>query len=91
MKVLVLIGSYFQNGNSEDGGSFLFNVWLIGMFVVINEMKMIKKKIIKGFESESCVRRKCFLFWRLGVIRWIIKILLIRVLIWFMVIRSVEI
>lgn len=66
----------------------MFNVWLIGMFAATNEMKTTKKKITKGFESESCVRRKRSLLWRLGAISWTIKILSIRAPTWSMVIRS---
>lgn len=35
----------------------MFNVWLIGMFAATNEMKTTKKKITKGFESESCQKK----------------------------------
>lgn len=53
MKALALIGSCFQNENSEECGSFLFYVWLIGMSAATNEMTKTttKRKITKGFES----------------------------------------
>lgn len=50
--------------------------------------KTTKKKITKGFGSESSVRRKRSLLLRLGAIRWTIKVLSIRLLTWSMIIRG---
>ena len=66
----------------------MFYVLLTGMSAATNETKKTtKKKLQKGL-SESSVRRKCSLLWRLGAIRWTIKVLSLRAPTWSMIIRG---